>query len=130
MSIILIVGTFSTVFFSQLVGKNALANTQDQIAGEMRKAQLYAMLGRQNGAWGVNYAANVLTLFQGNSYATRNVAFDEKFTIPTSVAISGLSELVYERKTGLPGTSPLTVNITVSPNTKTLTMNTYGIWSK
>jgi len=128
-SIVLIIGTFSVVFFSRFLTQNAVANSQDQLITELRKAQIYAMMGRQNGNWGVKFGSNKITLFQGNSYDTRNNAFDETFTQNPNIAISGFSEIVFAKATGLPSTSG-TYTITGSDSSKQITVNSQGIVSR
>ena len=87
-SIILIIGTFSVIFFSRFLTQNAVANTQDQLIGQLRKAQVYAMMGRQNSAWSINYSSNTITLYIGTTFAGHNTAFDEKFTVNSNISVS------------------------------------------
>jgi prepilin-type N-terminal cleavage/methylation domain-containing protein len=128
-SIVLIIGTFSVVFFSRFLTQNAVANSQDQLITELRKAQIYAMMGRQNGNWGVRFGSNKITLFQGNSYDTRNNAFDETFSQNPNISISGFSEIVFSKATGLPSTVG-TYTITGSDSSKQITVNSQGIVSR
>ncbi len=128
-SIILIIGTFSVIFFSRFLTQNAVANTQDQLIGELRKAQVYAMMGRQNGNWGVRFGSNKITLFQGNSYALRNTAFDESFSENATISISGFSEIVFTKTTGLPSTFA-TYTIIGNDSLKQVTVNSQGVTSR
>ncbi len=128
-SIVLIIGTFSVIFFSRFLTQNAIANTQDRFVGQLRKAQVYAMMGRQNGNWGVRFGSNTITLFQGNSYALRNAAFDEKFSENATISISGFSEIVFTKVTGLPSTTG-TYTIIGNDSSKQVTVNSQGIVSR
>ena len=128
-AIFLVLGSLSAVFFSRFLTQNAVANTQDQLAGELRKAQIYAMMGKQNGGWGVRFGSNTITLFQGNTYATRNSAFDETFTVNTNIAVSGFTEVDFTKITGTPSATP-TITITGNNTTKTLTVNSQGVISR
>lgn len=127
--IITVIGSFSVVFFSRFLTQNAVANTQDQLIGQLRKAQLYAMSGKQNGSWGVSIAPGKMTLFQGNTYATRNAAFDETFSVNSNITISGFSEIVFTRMTGLPNTSG-TYTVSGSGSSKQVTVNSQGVASR
>jgi len=125
-----IVSVLSISFYSRFLLQNAVSNTQDQIVGQLRKAQIYAMMGKQNSGWGVNYASNTLTLFKGSTFATRTAAFDEIFMINPNVTITGLTEVDFARITGIPGT---TASITISSNnnnSKTVTVSAQGMVSK
>src|SRR3989344_5529137 len=128
-SIILIIGTFSTVFFSRFLTQNAVSNTQDRLIGQLRKAQIYAMMGRQNDNWGVDFRSNTITLFKGPSYALRTAAFDEKFSENANISISGFSEIVFTKTTGLPSTFA-TYTITGNDSSKQVTVNSQGVASR
>lgn len=125
MALISIVTAMSAVFYSRFINQNAVLNTVDQLAGQMHKAQIYAMAGKQNSNWGVNYGSQTITLYSGNSYATRTSAFDETFIVNSTVAVGGLTDLNFVRITGNPNTS---ATITVSGNNeaKTITVNSQG----
>ena len=128
-SIISIIGTFSVVFFSRFLTQNAVANTQDRLLGQLRKAQIYAMMGRQNDSWGVDFRSNTITLFKGPSYLDRTIAFDEKFSENANISISGFSEIVFTKTTGLPSTFA-TYTITGNDSSKQITVNSQGVASR
>jgi prepilin-type N-terminal cleavage/methylation domain-containing protein len=124
-SIVLVIGTFSVVFFSRFLTQNAVANTQDQLMGQLRKAQLYAVMGKQNGSWGVRYGANTITLFQGTSYASRNAALDEVVSVYATTSIVGFTEVVFAKVTGLPSTNG-TYTVTGSTSTRPVVLSAQG----
>ncbi len=128
-SIVLLIGTFSTIFFSRFLTQNAVVDTQDRLLGQLRKAQMYAMTGKQNGSWGVRYGSHTITLFQGNSYATRNLALDESFSENTNVTISGFTEVVFAKVTGLPSAVG-TYTISGGDTSKSVVLNSQGVASK
>lgn len=125
-SLISVVSAFSAIIYSRFLIENAVLNTVDQLVGEAHKAQTYAMAGRQNGNWGVNFSAPTMTLYLGNSFISRTTAFDEKFTVNSNVIVSGLSDLNFFRLTGTPSSTP-TVTITGNNTTKTIIVNSYGM---
>lgn len=128
-SITLIIGSYSAVFFSRFISQNAVSNTQDQLTNQLRKAQLYAMMSKQNSNWGVNFSSNTITLYQGNSFAARNTAFDEVFTVNNSVTVSGLSDTNFARMTGIPNTTS-SVTVSGTGGSKTITVNSQGVVNK
>jgi prepilin-type N-terminal cleavage/methylation domain-containing protein len=128
-SIMLIMGTSSVVFFSRFLTQNAVANTQDRLVGQLRKAQIYAMMGKENGSWGVRFESNTIVLFQGNSYAARNTAFDETFKENSSISISGFSEIIFSKTTGIPSVSG-TYTITGNDSSKQVIVNSQGVVSR
>lgn len=65
----------------------------------LSRARLLSRSGEQGGAWG--YAGSGV-IFRGSSYATRDPTADEFFPLPTSVEVGGLSEVTFDRISGLP----------------------------
>lgn len=128
-SIIMVIGTMSVVFFSRFLTQNSVANVSDQLIGQLRKAQIYSMMGRQNGGWGVQFGSNTITLFQGNTYATRNTAFDETFSVNSNISISGFSEIDFTKTTGSPSTTG-TYTISGNDTSKQITINSQGVVSR
>jgi prepilin-type N-terminal cleavage/methylation domain-containing protein len=125
-AIVGLIGLSSITFYSRFFTQNAAANTVDQLTSELRKAQSYAMSGKQNGDWGVRYASNQIILFQGSSYITRNPAFDEKFSSNSTVTVNGLTDIIFTRMTGTPSASP-TITVSGAGSTTTMNINSQGV---
>jgi prepilin-type N-terminal cleavage/methylation domain-containing protein len=128
-ALFMILAGLSTPFYARFLTQNNVNNVVDQLSGQLRKAQIYAMMGRQNGAWGVTVNSGAIILFQGSSYATRNSAFDEKFLLNPNISITGLTEVVFAKVSGLPSTTP-TIVITGNNSSKTVTVNSQGVINK
>lgn len=140
LELLLVVAIMSTMsvmtvaFYSRFFNQNAVDNTVDQLVGSFRKAQQYAMMGKQGSNcigppcnWGVNYLSNTITLYLGNSFANRTQAFDEKFTVNSSINLGAFSDINFTHATGLPaGAQALTIT---GPNniSKNLTVNAQGV---
>jgi prepilin-type N-terminal cleavage/methylation domain-containing protein len=126
-------GAMTTAFMARFLTQNAVQNAQDQIIGDLRKAQFYTMMGKQGLSWGVHYASNTITFFgTTTNFAGRGSAsaFDETFTVNTTVSISGLaSDIIFSGTAGTP--SPTSASITItgsgSNTTKQVTMNSQGM---
>lgn len=129
MAIFMVIASSSAAFFSNFILQNAVGNTQDQLVGQLRKAQIYAMMGKSNSGWGVNLSGNTLTLFQGSTFASRTVAFDEVFVKNMNVTVSGLTEIDFAKTTGLPNTTA-SISISGIGSTKTVTVNSQGVVSR
>jgi len=76
-AIFLIVGGLSSPFYARFLIQNNVSNVVDQLSGQLRKAQIYSMMGRQNGSWGVTINSGAIILYQGTSFVSRNSAFHE-----------------------------------------------------
>lgn len=127
--LLFIVFGLTTGFYIRFFTQNAVENTQRQLGASLRKAQMYAMMGKQNSNWGVNITSQKIILFQGNSYASRTTVFDEVYAVNNNITISGFTEVVYARITGLPSSAP-TVTISGANEVKTVAVNAQGVVSK
>ena len=54
-ALVTIIGATSIPFLSRFITQNATGDTYSRLLAEFRKAQTYAMLGKQNSPWGVYY---------------------------------------------------------------------------
>ena len=126
--IMLVVGRLATGFYARFLTQNAVANTVDQIVQDIRKAQFYSMVSRKNNVsgWGVNFTAPTLTLYQGGSFGTRNTALDEKFTVSSSITVTGLTDINFPRLNGIPAAGA-TITVSGLGTSKTVTVNNQGV---
>lgn len=107
--------------------RNYVSTTKTKLYSALSKAQVYAATGRGDSAWGVYRSGNTFTVFRGSSYASRTTAFDEQYTVPATVSVSGLSEIVFARLSGTTtNTGTITVQGAAAP-TQTLTVYTTGV---
>jgi len=119
-AIVLTLGVLSSVFYSRFLNQNSVANVSDQFASQLRKAQTYAMAGKQNSSWGVKYTAGTITLF-----ASSSGAFDETFSVNGNIGVSGFSQVIFAKTTGIPDLTP-TITISGGGNTKIVSVNSQG----
>lgn len=129
-AIISFIALLSSPFYSRFLLQNAVGNTVDELIGSLRKAQIYSMAGKQGSAWSVNFSSNTITLYKGTSFAGRDTAFDEKFSINPNVSVSGMTDISYAKATGLPTPTSATITISSGNNSKTVTLNSQGVASK
>jgi len=123
-AIVLTLGVLSSVFYSRFLNQNSVSDVSDQFASQLRKAQTYAMAGKQNTSWGVKYVAGTITLF-----ASTSSAFDETFGVNTNITVGGFSPVIFAKATGIPDSTP-TITISGGGNTKTVSVNSQGAVSR
>ncbi|QQS15464.1 MAG: prepilin-type N-terminal cleavage/methylation domain-containing protein [Candidatus Moraniibacteriota bacterium] len=124
------VAGFAPAFYNRFFLQDAVVEAADRIAGSLRNAQGFSLAGKGSLPWGVALNGNAVVLFQGNSFATRNTALDRQIALPSSVSISGLSETVFARVSGMP-TAPLTISLTASGGvSRSVLMNSLGVVSR
>ncbi|QQG47356.1 MAG: type II secretion system protein [Candidatus Woesebacteria bacterium] len=130
-AIISTIAILSSSFYSRFLTQNDVASTVNQLTTAFSTAQFYSIVSRKSAStgWGVNIASGIVTIYQGNSYLTRNSSFDEKVRINPKILVTGASDINFARVTGIPNT---TAAITISGlgTTKTLSVNSYGVVSK
>ena len=129
-AIMLTISVMAPAFYSRFLLQNAVTNTNDQLTGSLRKAQIYSMVGKQNSAWSVNFSSNTITVYKGTVFASRDLNFDEKFSVNSNVSISGITDVNFARLTGVPTPSTSTIIISAGNNSDTLSINSQGVVSR
>ncbi len=116
----------SIPFYQSFQVESQLDSITEEIVQTLRRAQSKAMASQADSKFGVKLTSGQYTLFKGDSYATREVVYDEDFNIPDTLSISGLTEIVFDK---LKGTTLNTGNITITSvnnNSKTININEVG----
>ncbi len=123
---IMIIGSIAIPVYQSFQVRNDLDIAATTIAQTQRRAQILAQASDGDISWGIRRQPGSVILFQGASYATRDVTKDEIFEIPASITMSGISELVFAKFTGMP-TITGTIGLTSTINeTRTVTINAKG----
>jgi hypothetical protein len=132
-AIVLVMGTFSSVFYSRFFQSSSVDLTVDRVVGTFRKAQIYSMEGRLNDTWAVNYATSSakLTLFKGKPpFATRDSHYDEVFLLGSNMVVTGwASDIYFNRMTGTPSATR-TITVTGGKNVSIATISAQGVVSR
>ncbi|HSW87942.1 MAG TPA: hypothetical protein VLG12_02145 [Candidatus Saccharimonadales bacterium] len=127
--ITMVIGVTAVPFYSRFFTQNAVANTVDQLAAELRKAQMYSMTSKKTGQWGVAFNNSTITMFNGASYAARNTTFDEKFSVDSPVTISGFTEVTFTHGTGTPS-AVQSITVLGNNNSRIISVNALGVVNK
>lgn len=102
----------------------------DQVGQSYKKAQVFAKNSRGDSTWGVYVQSQSITVFKGNSYATRDTQFDDVSTYDTKTSlavIAGSGEIIFSKMTGVPSATAI-VRITQNNTgrTSTVTLSSAG----
>jgi len=120
-----VIGATAIPAGSGFLVRNYHANSTNEVVSSLRTAQLRAMSGKGNSRWGVKITAFHIIVFQGDSYSVRTPAFDETYTIPSSIGITP-QEVVFAKGTGNPGaTASISITSNVG-NIRTVFVNEVG----
>lgn len=115
--------------FNNFKIKTDLDTARNTVVHNLRRAQGLSQAIQDDDTWGVYVEPGNVVLFKGSSYATRDVDYDDETVILDSFEISGVSEVVFDKLTGLPQS---TGDIIITSNTnenRTITVNSKGMVS-
>ena len=121
-----IAGLSAPVLYSFQV-QNDVNVTVNASVQMLRKAQESSRGGDGDSRWGVHVSGNDLVLFQGSDYAGRDVAFDEVYSFPYSISLSGDSEIVFEKASGLPVAGGTVTFSSSTGESRDLVVNSMGM---
>ena len=90
------------------------------IIQSLRKAQMKAMSMENDSNFGVFLTNDSFVLFKGDSYAGRDIQYDEVTSLPQILTVSGIQEVVFSKFEGTPS---ITGNIVLSNDIDNRTLN-------
>lgn len=142
MEILLVLGLMGIVFsftafisFDTYHGSN-FRNERGNIQGALLRARSRSINNVCSGpclkgqAHGVHFSPTQYTLFQGDSYATRNTAYDESYTTNSGFTLSDLTDVMFYQLSGDATTTPAGVwDLVMHDSTNhisTTSINQYG----
>lgn len=121
-----IIAGISVPVYQSFQVRNDLDIATTETVHSIRRAQVLSQAVDGDTGWGIKIQSGSLTVFKGTSYATRDTTYDELFDMSTSTTPTGVSEIVFEKFTGLPETTG-TITLTSNTNeTRTITINAKG----
>ncbi len=125
-AVIAVLAGISAPVFTRLATKNDLDTAFVSLAQTWRRGQELSMANDGDIVWGVKVAAGSITLFKGTSFASRDTNYDEVFSMPLTISVSGaVTEITFNKLTGTPSATG-TVSLTSFDDTTTLTINSKG----
>ncbi len=127
MGLLAIVVGVSFPIYQQTQNQNAAILAANAIEQSVHRAVMLARAGQQDGNWGVRVVSGSVTLFQGDSYATRDADYDESYDIPSTVTFSATPEMVFDKNTGFTGSDQTIAVSSASGGGTTLTISTSGV---
>ena len=117
----------SLPIYNSFAVRNDLDLTTQQVANALRRAQTYARGMQENSAWSVRVESSAVTVFKGTNFGARDTAFDEPTPIPSSMSVSGLTQVQFAKLTAAPNTTGSIVLTSTNNDERTITINTKGM---
>ncbi len=125
LGIVVVITGISFSVYKAYPQQNDLEAGKISVAQSMRRAQVLAQASKTDDDWGVKIESARAVIFKGNDYATRDTSYDEILEISPRVVISGTTEYIYSKFTGLPQSTG-TVNLSLAGESKSVTINAKG----
>jgi|SRR3989344_8915837 len=125
-SLLAVLAVFTVPVGIRFYQTSVLGDVAETAITLLRRAQRQAIAEKNNSAFGVQFFAGNMVLFQGTTYATRVVGQDEVFNFSNTVSVSGLSEVDFA---AIVGTTANIGSVIFSSGgqSKTITVNGKGL---
>ncbi|MBN2016228.1 prepilin-type N-terminal cleavage/methylation domain-containing protein [Candidatus Dojkabacteria bacterium] len=107
--------------------KNDVDVSANIVAQSLRRAQVLSQSVDGDSTWGVYIQSGSITIFKGTDYAGRDSSFDEVFDMSTTITPSGITEIVFSKVSGEPGSSGDIILTTSTNQVRTLNINEKGM---
>lgn len=107
--ITLIVSAVSIPLYSYFQGFQTLESARENVLAQVQQARLRAVAGLSQSNHGLYFDNDSYTLYQGDSYASRDQGEDESYQLPDNIVFSGLNEINFIQKTGVPSSEGILV---------------------
>jgi len=128
---IIVIAIFALLFsvsssiYNSFKSHSNLELATSSVVEALRLAGSSAQSGKGDSKWGVEIFSDRIAIFKGNTYASRDVAFNESFSFPNGINASGLGEVIFEKLTGATTTFG-TIILTNIGEVKNLNINAKG----
>ena len=85
--------------------RQSLDESTMTLASDLRRVRDQAMAGKNDASWGLRQFGTFYVLFEGPSYAGRDVTEDLTVNLDSGVALTGPTEMVFAKLSGVPSVS-------------------------
>ncbi|OGF69419.1 hypothetical protein A3H65_04225 [Candidatus Giovannonibacteria bacterium RIFCSPLOWO2_02_FULL_45_14] len=130
MAIILVLGTFAVLAFSNYSKNSLLGAARARVISEINYARSETLASENKSSWGVHFGSSQIVRFKGSSYSSSDpsnisINLPEGTTI-SSINLGGSSEVIFERLTGRTvNTGSIKIELTSNSMSST-TINIYA----
>jgi len=126
-ALMVLISSISVPVYQSFQVKNDLEASSNELVQSLRRAQILAQANEGDSTWGVSVQPGGLVVFKGLNYSGRDTDYDEVFEMATSITPSGITEVVFDKLSGLPKTSGDMILTTSNGDIKTISINSRGI---
>lgn len=99
LEILLVIAAFAILLgvsfplYSNLFQKNDLDTAVTITTEAIYRARLVSKLKKNEDGWSVYLTDDKVVVYKGDDYALRDIIFDEEYSLPGSVSVSGLNDI-------------------------------------
>lgn len=105
LALIAILAVIAIPFYLSYQTQNDFHIAVESTVQSLRRAQALSRAGEGDSAWGVHLSSGQVTLFKGVEFTLRDPEFDETYSFPTNITLTGVDEFVFAKLSGLPDAS-------------------------
>jgi prepilin-type N-terminal cleavage/methylation domain-containing protein len=127
LTLLAIIGGMTIPMYRIFIVRNDLDSAATTLAQNLRRAQTLAWAGDGDMSWGVHLGVGSILLYKGTSFATRDTNFDENTSIPTTIAVSGINDILFTRITGIPNATGTFTLTSQTSEIRNVTINEKGM---
>lgn len=91
------------------------------------RAQILSQAVDGDSGWGVYIDVGNVVIYKGANYVSRDTNFDEEYAINSSIRVSGISEINFNKFTGLPQTTGNIILTNINNEVETININSQGM---
>ncbi len=124
-ALIIMLGAATTPVLSNFLVRSYLQDKTNELVISLRQAQIVSLSGKEDSSWGVLTQGSTITIFKGNSFATRDQVFDQTFDVPQTISITE-DEIIFSKITGNPDAIATFVVSNTIGESRTVTVNEVG----
>lgn len=122
-ALMLTVGTMVAPFAGGFLIRVYHETTVNSLVSALHRAQSLSLDGKSNTTWGICQTGNLIRVYTGSCASP---TIKEDTSVPSTVTISGLSDITFARTTGEPS-GTLSISVSSDAGTKTITLNAIGV---
>lgn len=126
-SILTIIFAMTIPNYLSFMTRNDLDIATMSFVQSTRRASVLSQTGSGDSIWGVHIATGSIIIYKGNDFANRDTSFDEVTDISPTIAVAGLTTIIFSKQTGFPQSTGTTTLVSVDNESRHVKINQKGM---
>jgi len=117
--------TLTVPMYRQYLLRNDLEIGRQNVAQGIQRAKFLSQVAMNDSSWGfsTDSVPGRGVLFMGSNYATRDTSFDELYSLPNTITVTGVTEVSFSKITGLPDKEGIITLTSISGDQRMVTIS-------